>query len=361
MPHAQPKDYAIVVGIDDYPRYGAKGRNLKGAVRDAKRMHDWLLDTDTGGGLDPHHCKLITSHGDPMAMTQMTVDLTLDELWKKARDTEGGRRLYFFFSGHGQSVVGPDAVTYDQSLCLPQWSQTMPHAALNANSYPNVVQTCMPFEEIVMFLDCCRVPSVKVRAIPSTLGCSSPLDGFDTVNKMLFFAAEPMRRAFEGEVGAEDDADDPGEVHGYFTTALLEALKMGSDRPGGGIGAETLWQYLELRVPQLADDKGRRQIPRRSPLLFSDDVVFGSASSAEDAPAAAATKPPNFEIRFSTDRTGPVRLLDAEADALKSGPPDGPWQVHLDPGQTYMLIDDGDDHQRAFVFLAAMEGKHDTF
>lgn len=361
MPSSQPKDYAIVVGIDDYPRYGEKGRNLKGAVRDAKRFYDWLVDQNTGGGLESKHCELITSHGNPLSLTQATVDLALDELWEKARNEGGGRRFYFYFSGHGQSIVGTDTVTYDQSLCLPQWSQTMPHAALNADSYPNVVQTCMPFKEIVMFLDCCRVPAIKVRANFCTLGCASPLDDSDVVDKMVFFAAEPMRRAFEGDIGGTTEEEEP-EVHGYFTTALLEALAIGSSRAGGGIGAESLWEYLEFRVPQLADEKGRRQSPRRSPQRFSDDVVFGAAVGRKETPGLATTTEPNFEIRFSNERVGPIRLLDSDANLLRDGSPDsGPWDVHLEPGETYMLIDDDNDLQRAFVYLPAMEGKHDTF
>ncbi|WP_146348146.1 caspase family protein [Phaeobacter marinintestinus] len=361
MTNPQPRDYAIVVGIDDYPRYGKNGRNLRGAVRDAKLFHAWLIDQETGGGLDPDHCRLITSQGDPMALTQMTVDLVLDELWTMARDAGGGRRFYFFFSGHGQSVVGADAVTYDQSLCLPQWSQTMPHAALNADSYPNVVQTCMPFQEIVMFLDCCRVPAIKVRAINSTVGCTTPLDGFDHVNKMVYFAAEPMRRAFEGQLDDAPEDAEP-EVHGYFTTALLEGLQKGSGRAGGGVGAETLWDHLEYRVPQLADGKSRRQIPRRSPTLFSDDVVFGAAGGDTKPISPAAGDQTNFEIRFSDARVGPVRLVDADANPLRDGDTStGPWKVNLEPNAMYLLIDDGNDQQRAFVFLPAMEGKHDTF
>ena len=358
MANPQPRDYALVVGIDDYPRYGSQGRNLKGAVRDAGRFYDWLTDSRTGGGLDPDNCRLLTSAGNPLGLTQASVDVALDDLWTRARASDdGGRRFYFFFSGHGQLVAGADAVTYAQSLCLPHWSRTMPHAAINADSYADVVKTCMPFEEVAMFVDCCRVPSVKVRAFDSSVGCSQPLDGFDLVNRMAFFAAEPMRRAFEGDFAAEDDDAEP-EVHGFFTTALLEGLEAGSDRPGGGIGAEALWKHLDYRLPMLADARGRRQVPRRAPLLFSDDVVFGAAKvAAPEAPDA-----PNFEIRFTGDRVGPVRLLDADATPVREGMPgSGPWTVRLVPNRTYMLVDDGDGTMRSFVFLPAMEGRHDNF
>jgi len=355
MPNPQPKDYAIVVGIDDYPLYGTNGRNLSGAVRDATRFHTWLLDSEVGGGLQPEHCHLITSHGDPMALTQAAIDLKFRDLWTKARNAEGGRRFYFYFAGHGQLILSQNTLDIEQSLCLPQWSPDMPNAALNADSYPKVVRKCMPFEEIVMFLDCCRAPAIQVVALPSTVGCIAFNTDYDQVNTMVYYAAEPMRLAFEGDIGDAAEEEEI-EVQGFFSTALIEALEMGSDRDGGGIGAEALWNYLKLRVPQIADVSGRRQSPRRGSFQFSDNVVFGSASpQAENGES-------NFEIRFSDERTGPIRLVDSGAGVLRDGPPaSGPWQVHLNPGETYMLIDDNNDQQRAFVFLPGMEGKHDTF
>lgn len=362
MTHHQPKDYALVVGIDTYPNYGSQGRNLKGAVRDAERFYDWLVDQNTGGGLDPGHCELVTSKGNPMALTNTTIDLALKALWEKALEDGGGRRFYFFLSGHGQLVLGADMVSYDQSLCLPQWSYMMPNAALNADNYRDVVGTCMPFDEVVMFLDCCRVPAVKVRPINSMVGCSKPREGFETVNHVAYFAAEPMRRAFEDEVAGESEDAGP-EVHGYFTTALLDALKVGSDRAGGGIDAKALGEYLELRVPQLADENGRHQIPRHYPPKLTDDIVFGAAgpghTAAAPPPGQAAA---NFQIRFGAARVGPIRLVDSDDKTVREGPPaSGPWHVRLNLGETYMLVDEHDDQQRAFIFLPAMEGRHDVF
>ena len=359
MANLQRDDYAIVVGIDHYPQYGKSGRNLNGAVRDAKLFHEWLLNKDTGGGLSRDRCLLIPSTKNPRSVTLDRIDWTLRKLWDKACDAGGGRRFYFYFAGHGQSITAADTNAFEQAFCLPLWSHKMPNAALNVDSYSNVVQQCMPFTEIVLFLDCCRVPAVKVRANYTQLGCPTPLDNHDRIERMVYFAAEPMRRAFEGDLGAEDDQP---EVHGFFTAALLEALRKGSDRPGGGIGAESLWTYLDYRVPQIADVSGRRQLPRRQPLRFSDDVVFGAARPSSASPPGQAVADSNYEIRFSPVRRGPIRLVDGAGKELRVGDPlSGPWHVRLKPGQTYILIDEGDGQHRGFIFLAANEGRHDIF
>ena len=49
MPYLETKDYALVVGIDDYPRFGENGRNLSGAIRDAKlvSLTNFIRDFDS--------------------------------------------------------------------------------------------------------------------------------------------------------------------------------------------------------------------------------------------------------------------------------------------------------------------------
>ncbi len=354
MAHNQPKDYALVVGIDDYPQYGTNGRNLKGAIRDAKLFADWLKDTATGGGLPVANCKLITSDGDPMAVNKDAIDDALDEIWASAKTGGGGRRLYLFFSGHGQLVDTPDFLSFEQTLCLPRWSYRRPNAAILTDSYCKAAQHCMPFEEIAVFLDCCRVSAIRVRADNTSLGCAQPHDGRDSVKKQIFFAAEPMRRAFEGEDG--DLIADEGEeeiVHGHFTNALIAGLKKGSDRVGGGITAEELWEHLEYWVQKIAEDAGHNQKPRTDPPNPYDDMVFGQA-----VPEANGS---NFEIHFHDWRAGPVQLLDANADVVQEGDPvNGSWQVTLRP-ELYVLIDTITHDEYSFHFRPEMEGAYVTF
>lgn len=353
MSHEQPRDYALVVGIDDYPNFGSNGRDLKGAIRDAKRFSKWLLDTKTGGGLPAGQCKVITSAGDPMALNKDTIDDAMDEIWKLAKANGGGRRLYMFFSGHGQLVDDPDFLSFEQALCLPRWSYTRPHAAILTDSYRKVVQKCMPFEEIAVFLDCCRVSTIRVRADNTSLGCPQFGEGHDGIRIQVFYAAEPMKRAFEGE----DEI-----VHGHFTSALIQGLEKGHERPGGGISAAELWEYLRYWVPEIAKEAEQDQKPRTDPPNPYDDMIFGCAFPEEDEePAAVDTGEANFEIRFSDWRAGPVRLLDAGAEVVREGDPRaGAWPVTL-RRERYLLVDTGTEEQLSLHFRTEMEGAHVTF
>lgn len=355
MPYNEDRDFALVVGIDDYPRYGTHGRDLEGAIRDAKLFAEWLQDTEAGGGLKGEHCRVITSDGDPMALSKDAIDDAMDEIWTLARaHPEGGRRLYMFFSGHGQLVDSADFESYEQALCLPRWSYTRPNSAVLTDSYGKTAQKCMPFEEIAVFLDCCRVSTIRVRADNTSLGCTQFQNGHETIRKQIFFAAEPMKRAFEGDGGADGDDDDEGEIiHGHFTSALIDGLRRGSERAGGGISAKDLWVHLDYWVQKIAEKAGHNQKPRIDPPTPYDDMIFGKATPATDGS--------NFEIRFHDWRQGPVQLLNADADLIKEGDPaEGPWPIQLQQ-ELYLLMDVTSQDRYSLHFRPEMEGSYVTF
>src|SRR5215213_438392 len=104
----QENDYAVVIGLNDYPQFGSQGRPLAGAIADAQRFTDWLCDTDTGGGLPAANCKKILSVPDPLGPNKLVIDLALGSVITDARAAGGGRRLYFYFSGHGQARSAQD-------------------------------------------------------------------------------------------------------------------------------------------------------------------------------------------------------------------------------------------------------------
>lgn len=360
MAHLEDRDYALVVGIDDYPRFGQQGRNLSGAIRDARSFAQWLTDRQSGGGLPDDHCKLITSEGDPLALSKTTIDNGLEDIWQEVVANGGGRRLYLFFSGHGQIVDGQGSLRYEQTLCLPNWSLRRLNEAIITDSYQVSAQHCMPFEEIVAFLDCCRVPTVRVRGDNTSVFCPRPQQGHETIKRIVFYAGEPGARVFEGEGALDGDeiADEP-IVHGHFTNALLNGLKQGSARPGGGISAKDLMAHLEYWVPRIAERAGHSQQPRSEPLELSDSVVFGKAAPGGDV--AAVGEQANISIAFNNWRQGPMELIDASADVVKRGPKSsGPWQVHLRP-ELYVLRDTGTEEQMSIHYRPEMEGANVSF
>src|SRR5438094_5015687 len=106
------QDYALVIGIDDYPNYTP----LKGAKKDAERFANWLKDKEIGGGLPDDNCKLIVSDPNPISPGWDKVNDKLVEIYVKAKRSER-RRFYFYFSGHGQTSTSSEL-----NLCLASWT-----------------------------------------------------------------------------------------------------------------------------------------------------------------------------------------------------------------------------------------------
>jgi hypothetical protein len=315
----QPRDFALVIGLDDYPNFGAGGRPLKGAINDARGFAEWVKDSTTGGGVPTGNCELVLSTADPPEPTQMAVDMALSRIWARARETEV-RRFYLYFSGHGQAK-GP----LDVALCLANWSQMFRHAALSSQQYQEFLMKCTPFAEVVMFLDCCRVRSVDATGKASELGCPVALDEAGAKRTLIAYAAEFQNAAFEAEMAATGVVDEEGPiVRGHFTEALLAGLWGGAARPGGGVTEERLTEYLEVEVPRIASEHGHVQIPYvDSSFLKTDQPVFGTALPNT-----------NVRIAFSTSRRGRIRLEGPELEVVREDDvATGPWELTLEKGR----------------------------
>ena len=99
-----PNDYALLIGINDYPQWNAGQKSLKGPIRDATEFRNWLIDPE-GGGLLPGNVHLLTSQAQPLGPLQIDIDKAF---WQIRQNSEGKerRRFYFYFSGHGHSPAG---------------------------------------------------------------------------------------------------------------------------------------------------------------------------------------------------------------------------------------------------------------
>jgi hypothetical protein len=344
---AQPRHYALVVGINDYPNYGSQGRPLKGAVADARRFENWLRDKDEGGGLSEENCKVIVSSKTPVAPLQDQIDAALEQIWVSARRS-GGDRLYFYFSGHGQSAEADNI-----ALCLANWSSARRHAALSSRHYLQFIKECTPFREVVVLLDCCRVRQIGVVGRNSELGCPVATEGAGRTRTFIGYATEFQQLAFEA-AGTSSEAEHAGpveEIRGHFTEALISALRGGAARPEGGVTASALKAHLELEVPRLAQAKQQKQFSQVvSDMPSTDEPVFGAAK-----PLA------NCEIRFSPGRAGQIRLegpdlhVIQEADAATA-----PWRLTLRPGR-YCLIEIATGQELIFPFRPTEAAQNVTF
>jgi hypothetical protein len=332
-----PQDYALVIGINHYPNY----RSLSGAVADAREVAGWLTDRRVGGGLPKTNCKTYLSRSKPLKPLFDDVDQALDEIRQQAAQT-GARRLYFYFSGHGQT-----GEIEDVNLCLGRWAPAgASRMALSASGYYRFFAECVGFKEIVVLLDCCRLRVVGASGLPPGQTCVRPVDTAGQARFFKAFATEFLAPSFEAAVAAaeaaaappgtvesaEADAESAPEVRGHFTRALLAALRGGAAGPGPGVRPSALQAYLEREVPRIADGSNHRQNARvpQNELPDAPGSLFGSAP-----PAAAG----NLVIRFTSARTGDVVLIGPEGDECSRGPASsGPWQFSLPKG-LYLLED----------------------
>jgi len=336
------EDYALVIGINDYPSY----RGLKGAVDDAKDFGQWLLDPN-GGGIDPHDskkCIVIDSSPSPIKPLQQHIDEALDEIGKAVVNSadKHGRRFYFYFSGHGLGV------TYDEtSLCTAIWSEdTWRFAALNVRAYYNMIMESGYFSEVAFFLDCCRTRLVTAGGNgPQIRWTVRPDVNAGNSTSFIAYATAYQNKAFEAAVKGTDD------VRGYFTRALLAALRGGAALPAGGVPASKLKEYIESETPRLAKDDERTQTAKAdNSFPANPDPIFGKAT-----PGCL------LRVQFSAGRAN-VRLSDGNLVVIVEGPTaSGVWQnVTAQAGRLYELRDLDSGEYRGFRIEPTQKGSVDV-
>jgi len=261
-----PKDYAVVVGIDEYPGY----RSLKGAVADAKDFAKWLCEEEFGGGVPVENCRTVYSVKEPLAPLQDQIDIAFDEIFAMVPPgkKDQAHRLYVYFSGHG--MAESNLVT---DLCLASWAKKFPNRAIDAEQYLDSLMKLGKFEEIVMFLDCCRVRIVATKGMFPTFTVPAPGEGAPGVRRFVANATEFTYSSYEA---ATSDFSDEPVVRGYFTRALMAALRGAAASSKGGVTASSLKDYLEDNVSPLAKADDRVQ---DSEVLngLRPSAVFGSA------------------------------------------------------------------------------------
>lgn len=301
MSHA-PDDYALVIGINDYPRWNDGKKSLKGSVKDAEEFRDWLVD-DEGGGLSAANVKLVISTADPLGPRQHVVDDAFREL-RELSENKPRRRFYFYFSGHGHSRAGS---WQQQSLCLANWSPMDAGAALHLESYIKASVGCLKFGEAVFFLDCCRVRQIAPAGQSSELECGDPqmTDRYSAV----LFGSDHYTATYEGEVDEE--------IRGYFTAGLLRVLKEGTIELGA------LLDRLKVVVPELAKPK--------------DQTVRAIPADTKIYLGPPGRKPPPDKLLDGLGTALVSTTITVTSNLVETNSPDDPPVIH--PGDVSILRD----------------------
>jgi hypothetical protein len=211
-------NWAIVIGVD---RYWTEQACLKGAVRDALRMREWLLDP-AGGSVPAENMALLLSplegkqpEGVEFVEASRGQTVTaIEDLLK--RSGEKGQRLFFFYAGHGLTarVSNRD----ENALVAQDFSQTLTDNSLALRSLWERFETTQ-FEDQFLFVDACRnIPWENVEFEVGRWPLPRRRDpGLPPTQQFILYATSPGLKARE--------LREAGNERGAFTEILLQGLK----------------------------------------------------------------------------------------------------------------------------------------
>jgi hypothetical protein len=276
-------DFAVVVGVEHYQHF----RPLCGAISDAKSFRDWLCD-EHGGGLAPDNVKLIESNAEARTPVQDEIDDILLKVLDAAEAHQGARRLYFYFSGHG--AMNPRSVD-DVALLLTRWQTSLARLALSIQHYSRKLRGAGLFQELAIFVDCCRSLSVSVVGVEPTITREWQYLLHST-RTFTAYATEAGKPAFE--------YPELDTWQGIFTQTLLAILR----RDPGGVRARALKDLLEREVEEAARQRGIFQRAQVENDLAADSC-FGRGGSL-----------PILDLKFA-ERHGRVTLRGGDLQVLE--------------------------------------------
>lgn len=319
-------DRAVVVGINRYPALG----DLEGPENDARAFAEWLKSPQGGDVPDDNVALILSSEYEPAPdpkwakPTAEAVDMAFVDLVELADERGGkaGRRLYVFMAGHG---FAPDLRTAALLMANAAKGRTGYH--LPGMLYADWFRQSASFDEVVLFMDCCRerYPRAPLRPPPfDLLSASKPARYF------YGLATEWSRAARERPSG--------DQVRGFFSEALVAGLSGKARDEGGAITGASLKKYVYNAVKTGGDPTQ----PLQEPEFMPTEELAASIVFVQGAP------PPRFRVRAS------LSLSHADQDvelfygsdlqtALPGGRVGEAWEWEVDRAGLYMLRTSGGD------------------
>lgn len=333
------QDHAVVVGIS---KYGSITPSLEGPERDANAFADWL-ESPQGGAVPAANVTRILSskfeqheanrNNDAFLYEPTLSSVTaafarlMAQAAKNSRVPRLGRRLYIYLSGHGITPRVDPITSTNQSALLPANSMADVNlAGVSGYAYAEWFRLSHAFDEIIMFMDCCRTDRSDVSPLPII---DPHIAGGRSEDVKVFYgwATRWDTRAWEQSLGT------PPAKHGVFTFALLEALTTGQTDAEGNLTPQSIVGHVNVRVAQLRQNDVQ-QLPQFFLPPSDQRLVIVSRQSAAPQPNTTITFAPSlFGQQFELQDGGFKALQShtASADA---------WTIALSPG-TYVIVRPG--------------------
>lgn len=303
--------YALVIGIDKYDNSDIA--KLDGTVNDARTLAAAL---QVYGGFPQDQVVLLSpDQGAELKPTRQNIIKWLSRLSKSA--SKDGI-LFISFSGHGVEI-NKEAFLLASDSEISDSVRAMSESSVKIDSIRDIVQE-NSIPQVMLVLDACRNDPRKSQGSQSNLLSESYLKGFDFYNKdkgvlaaATFYATSPGERSYE----------DTEKKRGYFTTALIEALKGRAANEKGEVTFEQLEAYVQDRVFELVDGKNISQVPQfkykgytKSSVVASlgnpNNVASRDAAAGNDLLTVAKTAFENNELQKAIDTYKTILLVDDE-------------------------------------------------
>ncbi len=296
-------DYAFVVAINKYRNKDVWG-DLEGPKYDAGEFVKWLRQV--GEVPAKNVVKIIRDNGRSPTFSEL-MTATKDLRKHAGVDEPIGRRLYIYLAGHGLESI-QNAVR-ESVLVTAEADSDMPmvysgHRALN------YFFTAALFDEVVLFMDCCRHVDRfgSSPPWPMTPDYDSAAAG---VRTGIALGTKVGRDAREQKI--EDT------VQGVFTHALLDGLRNAVDK-NGRITGVTLTQHLRRALEGKQDPE----------LHLDPELVFASNRTVTPVTVTIKLGPAvdRFEIKDGEDFSDvPVEPRKVRKGLFKIGLP--PYRNYL--------------------------------
>lgn len=330
----QPDDYAIVIGIGNYPGFGSnetEANDLKGPNDDAQEIYNWLVAPDKGG-VPKKNARLIRSPQPPPTKAlkarphRETITNAFDRLESVAQQNNQqgnglrvGRRLYLYASGHGFAQRRKEG-----SLFVANATQVRKYHVF-ASGWLEWFYNAEYFDELVLWMDCCMVsdlPVVRENAGYREMPTATP-------NSRLFsaFAAKFPQQAVEREM-------PDGKIHGVFTYTLLQGLKgAAADSVTGKITSATLRNHLTNTMKTYLSEADQNDdiVAKEPDFGFDDPMVFCTVPGPQASAVTLTSFPAGAEGQPFVVFTGSPPQ-QAAAGSVQSGTA----QVQLHPGVYFL-------------------------
>lgn len=289
---SKAKRWALIVGVDKYR--DAQINSLTGSVNDAQALARALVSY--AGFPQDQVIVLTTDQPDERQPSRINILTYLSNL---ASLVPKDGLFLFSFAGHGierggQAFLIPSDARLSRDISL------LEESAVSVSRMHDRIKA-IGVGQVIVLLDACRNDPGGRAGAPNNMSAAYTKFNFDVRNREVeafatLYATAVGQRAYEYTEKRQ----------GYFTWAIVEALKGGAANEKGEITLATLLKYVQNNVPKrIAIDLGATEQQRPFATIEgyrADELVIAvsglKSANANDASMTPAVDPAAIEINY---------------------------------------------------------------